>query len=379
MSATTPGSDIDPWGEVLGPSTIADIQEGLDASVDELVEQLEERARPTKPGKGDPHANNPSKTTTIQRKYAQKLRGRFAKIATEVRRGVRDRDVLGLESDNDGQETSASDLLADAGVPEEVRDRLVKLLGAERYDDVKDLGEQLADDYDPDDLVSRDFQFSELSRKHQEFMRWLRAQQAQGVLEVIGREDNPYVRSAYERGWKNAGTWMEPDPVAPDVMAALQRPVHQDKLQLLYSRNFEALQGITEEVSRQISRELASGLAEGVHPDQMASRITDRIDKIGKTRATTLARTEVMYAHNESIITTYERAMGDVEVDVVAEVSTAQDMHVCEICDPWHGTTMSLEDARSEGPPLHPRCRCVVVPAVEKHQGNLPAGVKSGS
>lgn len=370
MRSTPPATGSDHWGEVLGPSTIADVQEDLDAGVDELVEQLEEYARPTKPGTGDPHANNPSKTTTIQRKYAQKLRGRYAKIATEVRRGVRDRDVLGLESDNDGAGVSMSDLLADAGVPDDVQERLVELLGAERYDDARDLAEQLADDFDPEDLVGRDFQFTELARKHEEFMAWLRAQQEAGLLEVIGRDDNPYVHSAYERGWKNAGTWMEPDLVAPDVTAALQRPVHQDKLQLLYSRNYEALVGITEDVSREISRELANGLAEGIHPDEMAGRITDRIDKIGKTRATTLARTEVMYAHNEATITTYERAMGDVEVDVVAEVSTAQDMHVCSICAPWHGETMSLEDARTEGPPFHPRCRCIVIPSTRR--GNVP-------
>jgi SPP1 gp7 family putative phage head morphogenesis protein len=155
---------------------------------------------------------------------------------------------------------------------------------------------------------------------------------------------------------------MDEDPVETDVSVALQRPVHQNKLQLLYSRNFEALQGITEDVSREISRELAEGLAEGVHPDEMATRITGRIDAIGKTRATTLARTETMYAHNEATISTYENVLGDIEVEIVAEVMTAGDQHVCDQCSPWHGETMSLSDARREGPPFHPRCRCIVVP-----------------
>lgn len=354
--STTPADDADAWGAVLGPSTSA-----------ELVEQLQDAdaARPTKPGSADPHAANPSKTTTIQRKYAQKLRGRFATIATEVRAGVRDRDVLGLEGD-DGEGTTVADLLAADPIPDSVRDELVELLAAERYDAVDELAEQLADDFDPDDLVGRDFDFSTLSRKHREFMSWLRAQQEAGVLEVVGRDDNPYVRSAYERGWKNAGRWMDEDPVDADVASALQRPVHRDKLQLLYSRNFEALSGITEDVSREISRELAEGLAEGVHPDEMATRITGRIDAIGKTRATTLARTETMYAHNEATISTYEDVLGDVETEVVAEVSTAADAHVCEICTPWEGETLSLEDARKEGPPFHPRCRCIVVPKTNR-------------
>jgi len=366
------------WTDVFGPSTPDEVREGIDAGVNELVEQLaDDAARPTKPGKADPHAANPSKTTTIQRKYAQKLRGRFSTIAMEVRAGVRDRDVLGLDGD-DGERTSVSDILAGDVVPDEVRDRLVELLAAERYGAVDELVEQLADDFDPDDLSGQDFDFTTLSWKHSEFMDWLRTQQEAGILEVIGRDENPYVRSAYERGWKNAGQWMDEDPVEADIASALQRPVHRDKLELLYSRNFEALQGITEDVSRQISRELANGLAEGVHPEEMASRITDRIDSIGKTRATTLARTESMYAHNEATISTYEDTLGDIETEVVSEVSTAGDAHVCEICTPLEGKTYSLEDARKEGPPFHPRCRCILVPKTSRSD-SAPAPTATAS
>lgn len=381
MSTTAPPTD--PWAEILGPSTCAELEAGLNVGVDELVEQLQEdAARLTKPGEKDPHANNPSKTTTIQQKYAQKLRGRFAAIRTEIRRGVSERDVLEL-ADADGSGPSLSDLLAEVNAPDEVCDRFVELLAAERYDAVGDFVEQLRDEFDPEDLIRRDFEFDSLSRKHREFMRWLRRQQEQGVLEIIGPDDNPYVRSAYERGYRNAGTWMdEPLPDA-DVAAALRRPIHRDRLDLLYTRNFEALQGITENVSREISRELAEGLAEGDGADAMARRLTDRIDAIGRTRATTLARTEVMYSHNEAVISTYEQVLGaDVDIEIVGEVATAADQHVCEVCDPWHGETIPLENARSEGPPFHPRCRCVLIPAKPEDRGNVPdeaAAVSSGA
>jgi len=332
------------------------------------AEQLQgEHAHPTKSGSRDAHANDPSRTTTIQRKYAQKLRGRFANIRAEIRRGVAGRDIFGLQADNDGEGISLSDILAYDDVPVDVRERFVDLLADQEYDTAGDLVEQLASDFDPEDLVTRDFEFDRLPRKHEEFMSWLRAQQESGVLEVISRDGNTYVRSAYERGWKNANSWMEADSLQSDLATALQRPVHQEKLSLLYARNFEALQGITQDVSREISRELAEGLTEGVHPDEMARRLTDRVDKIGRTRATTLARTEVMYSHNEATITTYERAMGsEVEVQVQTEVSTAGDQHVCEICSPWDGRTLTLKDARRNGPPFHPRCRCIVVPSTSQ-------------
>jgi hypothetical protein len=96
---------------IVGPSTVSKTSEQLASWTDRLadgeqhpVERLaEDHARPTKPGEADPHANDPSKTTTIQRQYAQKLRGRFDDIRTEIRRGIGDRDVLGLDED-DGDE-----------------------------------------------------------------------------------------------------------------------------------------------------------------------------------------------------------------------------------------------------------------------------------
>jgi len=370
MSTTPTTNGAGPWAPLSGPSDVDELGEQLAAGAEQLQG---EHAHPTKAGSREAHANDPSKTTTIQRKYAQKLRGRFATIRAEIRRGVADRDVLGLQENDDGEGLSLSDILAGDDVPADVRERFVELLADQEYGAARDLVEQLASDFDPEDLVSRDFEFDRLARKHEEFMAWLRAQQEAGVLEVISRDGNTYVRSAYERGWKNATSWMEEDPLQSDVATALQRPVHQDKLSLLYERNFEALQGITQEVSREISRELAEGLTEGVHPDEMARRLTDRVDKIGRTRATTLARTEVMYSHNEATITTYERAMGpDVEVQVKAEVSTAGDQHVCDICEPWEGKTLPLDKARRDGPPFHPRCRCIVLPATSSTSSSAP-------
>jgi SPP1 gp7 family putative phage head morphogenesis protein len=378
MSASSdPGGG--PWETISGPSDVDALGEQLAAGAATLagVEQLQdEHARPTKPGGRDAHANDPSQTTTIQRKYAQKLRGRFATIRAEIRRGVAERDVLAI-ADDDGEGTSLSDILAAGDAPDEVRERFVDLLADQQCDAARDLVEQLADDFDADDLVARDFEFDRLSRKHEAFMEWLRGQQEAGVLDIISREENTYVRSAYERGIKNANGWMEEDPIDADVATAIRRPIHRDRLALLYERNFEALQGITQEVSRQISRELAGGLAEGVHPDEMARRLTSRVDAIGRTRATTLARTEVMYSHNEATISQYERVLGeDTQVQVLAEISTSGDQHVCDICTPWDGRTLELNEARSDGPPFHPRCRCIVRPKTTS-SGSSPAATTS--
>ena len=330
------------------------------------VEQLQaEHAHPTKAESRDAHANDPSKTTTTQRKYAQRLRGRFDAIRAEINRGVRDRDVLEIDEDTSSG-LSVSDILASDAI-EPFRRKYYELVSQQRYDDALHLTEQLASDFDPDELVGRDFDFERDARKHEQFMSWLRRQQEEGVLDVIERDNNAYVRGAYERGVRNANAWSDVESPDPSIEFALDRPVHQKKLDLLYQRNFEALRGITQEVDRQISRELAQGLAEGEHQNEIARRLTDRIDKIGKTRATTLARTEVMYAHNEATLTQYERLHGsDVELEIQAEVSTAGDHAVCDICSPWDERTLTIQDARRDGPPFHPRCRCIVLPASER-------------
>jgi len=369
MSATSRPDGL--FDTIVGPSTVSETSEQLASWTDRLadseqhlVEQLaEDHARPTKPGEADPHANDPSRTTTIQRQYAQKLRGRFDDIRTEIRRGIGDRDVLGLDEE-DGDGLSLSDILAPAEAPVAVREEYYDLLAEERYDDSRDLVEQLAD-FDPDELVDRDFDFDRNARKHEAFMEWLRDQEEQGVLYVIERNDNTYVRKSYERGVRNSHAWIDEELDAPDISFALDRPVHQDKLSLLYERNYEALRGITDDVAREISRELAEGMAEGAHAEDVARRLADRVDKIGRTRATTLARTEIMYAHNEATLSEYERILGaDVDLEIQAEVSTSGDDHVCDICTPWDGEKLSIEDARSEGPPFHPRCRCIYQPSV---------------
>lgn len=267
------------------------------------------------------HENDPSRTKTIQQEYAQKIRGRFSDINTEIRAGVRDRDVFGLQE------------------------------------------EQLAD-FDPDNL--RDYTYDTTAQKERQFMNWLEEQMNNGVLEVIDERDNTYVRRSYERGIKNAHSNLRDagvDIEESDVARLINQPVHQDRLETLYARNFQALEGITAATSRETSRVLTDALSEGVNPRVAARRLTDRVDSIGKTRATTMARTEIMRSHNYGSIQRYRGVLGeDAEVEVQAEVMTAQDDRVCDQCTPMHGVTMSLDEAESSGPPFHPVCRCVLRP-----------------
>lgn len=264
-------------------------------------------------------SRDPTRTTSIQREYARKLRRNFSEINTQIREGVRDRDSLGFE--------------------------------------------QLAEPVP-------DFSFTSLARKEQLFRTWLDKQLDDGVMNVVRIDDNQYVQRAYDSGLKTANSSMREGGVDvgnADLASLRNQPIHQDKLELLFVRNFEALDGITSDVSKEMSRVLTDSLSEGVNPNVAAQRLTDRVDSIGKTRATTLARTEILKSHNEAALTRYEQILGDdAEVEIEAEILTAEDQRVCDVCEPKHGTTMSIKEARSSGPPYHPNCRCTVRSKVKK-------------
>jgi SPP1 gp7 family putative phage head morphogenesis protein len=272
---------------------------------------------------------DPTRTRTLRRKYAQRLRGRFADINTVIREAVKERDLFRLDADTEALEVPM--------------------------------------------LPVRDFRFTSDDEKVTAFREWLDEAQEQEVLSVISRNNNEFVRAAYGRGIKHANARLREEGVEVSdetLQEIFRQPVHREKLQLLYTRSFTALEGITDDVGKEISRVLTQGLAEGVGPDEMSRRLTDRVDKIGKTRATTLARTEVINAHADATLTRYERmgieeVTGDAEAEEKDDVEfqTAGDSRVCPICQSLEGRTFSTEEARGIIP-VHPRCRCAWLPVV---------------
>ena len=270
--------------------------------------------------------SDPTRTQTLRKQYAQKLRGAFAEINAAARRGIVENDIFGLQanvSDPPHSSQSSSD--------EQVR----------------------------------------------RFMNWLEQQEERGILEVIDRDDNTFVRSAYSKGVRHADAALAQQGIEipdEDLSALFNRPTHRDTLQSLYTTNYNDLRGITSDMNTQISRELTQGFARGLGSAAIASNISDSVSTIGKNRATTLAHTQVINAHAESTLNRFEE-FGVDEVTVDAEVLTAGDERVCPICSSLEGETMTVEEARQgemthdghthrSHPPFHARCRCALLPVV---------------
>ena len=235
-------------------------------------------------------------------------------------------------------------------------------------------GEQLAPAFDPDDLTPEDFRFDDEDQAHERFMAWLRRQQEAGVLSVISREDNVYIRRALtdgdrwavarlrEAGFDVSVSATPAEAYAPRALAGgsldatFDRPIPASTVRLLFQRNYNQLEGITTDTAQEIGEALSRGFAQGQNPVDIARDMADRIDKVGRNRATLLARHEVMYAHNESSKHRY-RQQGVERVKVLGT-------NPCPQCQPYVGNEYPLNDIPHGGPPFHPNCVGCLAPVV---------------
>ncbi len=275
-----------------------------------------------------------------QREYGQRLRAPFGKINAEIGRGVVSRDIFGYHED-----TSPSTVT-----------------------------EQLAPgDFDPDDLTPESFNPQDKAANQRRFMTWLREQQREGVLSIIHRNDNVYIRRALSDGdrWAikklreagvevSGGAASPEDFILPDApmgtATSFNAPMSANGVRRLYERNFNLLQGITSDVSDEINDVLATGFAQGQNPSTIARTMSGRIQSVGKHRATLLARHEVMYAHNELAKDRY-REYGVERVKILGSSP-------CKICRPYVGNIYPINDIPRGGPPYHPQCVGTTSPVV---------------
>lgn len=270
---------------------------------------------------------DPTRTTTARRRFAQHLRDRFNAIKWHINRGLINNDAFGLNP------AGGISLAANVDTDPEITP------GYREWADLRDA-----------EATAR-------------FDDWLDGAMEREILEKY--EGDTYIRQGYVKGLKNADLELRRADIAESELENIQRlvrqPIHRDKLERIYTRTFQALDGVTEATANEMRRELTDGLAEGENPRVIARSLNDRAEAVGKTRATVLARTEVIRAHSESTLTRYEEIAGDIPVTVKAEWLTAGDDRVCDECAALEGNEYSIEEARGMLP-LHPQCRCSWVP-----------------
>lgn len=158
---------------------------------------------------------------------------------------------------------------------------------------------------------------------------------------------------------------------------AFDAPVAQSKLKILGTRAFSQLRGVTAQMDQDMSRILAQGLAQGKGARSLARDLQKNVTDLERKRARTIARTEIIHAHNEGQLDAFE-AMNVEGVGVLAEWNTAHDDLVCPLCQPLEGIVLTIKEARGMLP-RHPNCRCAWIPAgVGEHKGGTTKTTHAG-
>jgi phage putative head morphogenesis protein, SPP1 gp7 family len=291
---------------------------------------------------------DPSRTTALRNAFSRELRKRFKALRLLIWQVIVEDDVFGLINSSDRTVTTL---------------KVYRRPGRRR------------------------FAFPRSADKVSAFMKWLQEQIDNDIIQVTridqigqGVENawtNVFIQDSYRRGVTRARGQLQGIGLSlpAGLGGAFTNPFHIDRLGLLYTRAFNELQGITNDMGKMISKILTQGMADGLNPRTIAKQINRVIsgsgaelgfkDSLGRyvsaeTRADMLARTEVIRAHAEAQLQEYKN-WGVEGVSIKVEFITAGDVKVCKICQRYEKSVFTLTEA-SGMIPLHPRCRCIWLP-----------------
>ncbi len=305
----------------------------------------------------DAAKTDPTGTGSVRANFQKEMRARFAWLKRMVVQAIVEMDVLGINMQQSAQASIAASQFVNAFSQNMMP---------------KKMGDQVPGE--------NAFAFTRSSDRVAAFMEWLKQEQQAGILNVtVGTPArnaaeaswmNVYIDTAYKKGLRDsAGKMRKAGAKVKEsfISNAFNRPIHADRVGLIYTRTFQELEGITAAMDQKIARTLAQGVAEGLNPRQIATNISEDITAISRNRAEVLARTEVIGAHAEASLNAYQEA-GIEGVEVEAEWATAGDDRVCDECEPMEGKVFSLDESRGMIP-AHPNCRCAWLPVVVNGTG----------
>lgn len=333
---------------------------------------------------------DPSRTKTERQRFMREVKKRFKALADAITKFLVTEDAFGLEPKKPFQLAGTLSLSEQVVVAErcfrdyanarmlEVNEDTLKYI-QNQWVNKQPLGILVSDEYvewlHNEGLVGynaqkRQYQFLTNPQKVQQFRRWLQQQIDAGVLEVVGGEAGkpwtaPYIESAWRKGMMRAYTDVRKQDLSKSLdwyngtkeqwlRSAFLQLTMMSSVEMLATRAFEGMKGVTEQMSTQMSRILSDGLVGGYGPKKIAKQMTDAIGKLTRTRALVIARTEIIHAHAEGQLDGLQ-ALGVSEVTAEVEWSTAGDSLVCERCVGMDGKTYTIKEARNMIP-LHPNC-----------------------
>ncbi len=179
--------------------------------------------------------------------------------------------------------------------------------------------------------------------------------------EIVSRSEHvvkKYNQKFYKKGSEFAGKQLKKHGIevvlTPDVLEIID----QDVINELNNLTLDLIRGLSEDTKKKLAYELRSGLLQGEPIPKLSDRVRS-VFETSKTRAEMIARTESIRVFNTAAVKRYERAGVKKYRWIVA-----WDERLCSKCAPLHNRVYRI--GANPPPPLHPRCRCTVIPVLEK-------------
>lgn len=219
------------------------------------------------------------------------------------------------------------------------------------------------------------FAFESSLQKLRNFERWLRKHTKRVVLgERREKLWEKFIKQAHAKGmgrsfddakgkkrkrWKPGEGAFYAGSKNEFLRSSFGQPETIDKVKLLAARTFADVKNLTSHVRTKLGRVLVDGVAQGQNPRKVAATMVKEL-KIGKARAETIARTEIVRAHAEGQLDALEK-LGVKSVGAKVEWLVTEDEKLCPLCEELEGKVFKIAKARGLLP-RHPNCRCAWAP-----------------
>ncbi len=181
------------------------------------------------------------------------------------------------------------------------------------------------------------------------------------MLEATKEGSIKYIEEAYKKGLDKANSDLKKYGWTFDI------PPDPHSIEFLEQYTFDLITGVGEDVRKEIRRVVRQGILDGKSMRKVAKELRDVGFTRKKWRLNTIARTEVMRASNYGRLEGYKKSV----VVKYKQWLTAFDDRTCPECEVMNGEIAEIDKPFSSGeqaPPLHPNCRCTIVPVFEKKE-----------
>lgn len=309
----------------------------------------------------NPLRMDPTRTTALRNSFVREVNKRMAQLKRAIRYVVGDLDVFGIKRSNPFTANAPAFFFESYGIQTPRPSEIETILGI-AYDPnfIADAGP----------IVAAQSPSAQLTA----FQKWMKQQAEAGIIQVpTGFEGEPWCAPYIESSYKKAMLRTYTDiyglsaqasglggSQAAFLQSAFAAPIATNQIQILATRCFQQLEGVTAAMEQQMARILADGLMHGRSPYVIARELEKTVVTMTKRRARTIARTEIIHAYAEGQLDTFE-IVGKDDVTIMAEWSTAGDDRVCEACNSLEGVVLKVSEARGLIP-RHPNCRCAFLP-----------------